>query len=70
MTISGRGGRRVITVRDDGRGFASPDDLQPGSTAGGQGLRNMRHRAAAIGAALSLRSTPGSGTSVEVVLRV
>jgi signal transduction histidine kinase len=30
----------------------------------------MRDRAAAIGGALSLRSTPGSGTSVEVVLRV
>ena len=36
---------------------------------GGQGLRNMRERAAAIGGALSLRSAPGSGTSVEVVLR-
>jgi signal transduction histidine kinase len=66
VTISGRGGRRVINVRDDGRGFEY-DGQGEGS---GQGLRNMRERAAAIGGALSLRTAPGSGTSVEVVLRV
>ena len=68
VTITGRGGRRVVAVRDDGRGFAQ-DGLEPDGEAGGQGLRNMRDRAAAIGGALSLRSAPGSGTSVEVVLR-
>ena len=35
----------------------------------GQGLRNMRERAASIGGALSLRSAPGAGTALEVVLR-
>jgi signal transduction histidine kinase len=70
VTIGGRGGRRVVAVRDDGHGFDS--DAFDGAASGesmGQGLRNMRERAAAIGGALSLRSTPGSGTSVEVVLR-
>jgi signal transduction histidine kinase len=29
----------------------------------------MRERAASIGGALTLRSTPGAGTALEVVLR-
>ena len=33
---------------------------------GGQGLLNMRDRAADIGAELSLRSTPGHGTTVQL----
>ena len=68
VTIAGRGGRRVVAVRDDGHGFEY-DSLEPDGEAGGHGLRNMRERAAAIGGALSLRSAPGYGTSVEVVLR-
>jgi signal transduction histidine kinase len=32
-------------------------------------LLNMRQRAAAIGGAFSLRSVPGRGTALEVVLR-
>jgi signal transduction histidine kinase len=63
VEIGERAGARVIALRDDGRGFA------PGEAEAGQGLRNMRDRAAAIGAALSLRSVPGRGTSLEVVLR-
>jgi signal transduction histidine kinase len=65
VTIAGRGGRRVVAVRDDGQGFV----YEEAAATGGQGLRNMRERAAVIGGALTLRSAPGSGTSVEVVLR-
>jgi two-component system NarL family sensor kinase len=50
-------------MRDDGVGF------EPVDGGAGQGLRNMRERAASIGGALTLRSTPGSGTALEVVLR-
>ena len=39
---------------------------EPGA---GQGLKNMRSRAASIQGVLSLRSSPGKGTSIEVVLR-
>ena len=63
VEIGDRAGERYLAVRDDGEGF------EPGETGGGQGLRNMRERAASIGGALSLRSAPGTGTSVEVVLR-
>lgn len=64
VQIGERGfGERFVRVLDDGEGFT------PETTEGGQGLRNIRDRAASIGAALSLRSAPGTGTSLEVVLR-
>jgi signal transduction histidine kinase len=63
VSIAQRNGRRVVAVRDDGVGF----DEQ--STGEGQGLENMRLRAEAIEGRLSLRSAPGGGTKVEVVLR-
>src|SRR6185437_14266520 len=63
VTITRRGVERLVTLYDDGDGFeAAADDA-------GQGLRNMRQRAAAIGGAFSLRSAPGRGTALEVVLR-
>jgi signal transduction histidine kinase len=63
VEVADRGRRRVVCVRDDGAGF------EPAAATSGHGLRNMRDRATSIGAALSLRSAPGAGTSVELVLR-
>ena len=63
VTIEQRGGRRIVGVRDDGVGFEGDDD------AAGQGLKNMRSRAASIDGGFTLRSAPGRGTSIEVVLR-
>ena len=56
-------GERFVAIEDDGDGFP-PDD----ATAG-QGLRNMRDRASSIEGGFSVRSTPGLGTLLEVVLR-
>ena len=58
-----REGRRVVVVSDNGAGIDVED---PGA---GQGLKNMRSRAASIEGVLSIRSSPGKGTSIEVVLR-
>ena len=63
VQIGQRASERFVTVRDDGSGFELEED------GAGQGLRNMRERAASIGGAMTLRSTPGSGTALEVVLR-
>jgi signal transduction histidine kinase len=63
VQISQRSGRRVVSVRDDGVGFDEE------TAEGGQGLENMRRRANAIDGRLNLRSMPGRGTSIEVVLR-
>ena len=58
-----RDGQRVVAVNDNGIGFDQEDP------AAGQGLENMRMRAEAIEGRLSLRSAPGRGTAIEVVLR-
>jgi signal transduction histidine kinase len=63
VRIYQREGRRYVMVVDDGEGFDGEE------TDGGQGLRNIRARIASIGAALSLRTSPGSGTLLEVTLR-
>ena len=57
-------GERFVVIEDDGEGFPS------GSPTAGQGLRNMRDRALAIHGGFSVRSTPGLGTALEVVLRM
>jgi len=62
VLIGLREGQRVVRIVDDGRGLDDQAETR------GQGLRNMRARAAAIGGAFRLRSTP-DGTSLEVVLR-
>ena len=56
-------GERFVSIRDDGDGFHGDD------APAGQGLKNMRSRAEAIEGGFSLRSTPGRGTALEVVLR-
>jgi signal transduction histidine kinase len=63
VVIGQRGPERFVNVRDDGAGFDGEND------PAGQGLKNLRQRAAAIGAAFSLRSSPGRGTALEVTLR-
>jgi signal transduction histidine kinase len=59
--------RRLVIVRDDGDGFDASE--QQANRHAGQGLKNMRKRAASIGAAFSLTSKPGVGTTLEVALR-
>ncbi|HWV39659.1 MAG TPA: histidine kinase [Vulgatibacter sp.] len=51
-----------LRVRDDGRGFDPSFDAR-----GHYGLRGMRERARAFGASLSLQSSQGRGTALEVV---
>jgi signal transduction histidine kinase len=63
VRIGERDGERLVTVIDDGSGF---DEAE---IAPGQGLKNMRARAATIGGGFRIRSVPGRGTALEVVLR-
>ena len=56
-------GERFVTITDDGDGFDGE-----GAPAG-QGLKNMRARAESIEGGFTLKSAPGRGTLLEVVLR-
>jgi signal transduction histidine kinase len=50
----------VLVITDDGRGF----DIS--STSNGFGLRGMRSRVEQVGGTLTVTSSPGSGTVVEL----
>ena len=63
VTIGMRDDERFVTITDDGEGFDGEE------VSAGQGLKNMRARAESIEGGFSLRSTPGRGTALEVVLR-
>lgn len=53
-----------LTVTDDGVGF------DPASAPTGNGLESMARRAEQIGAELTVESTPGGGTTVELVAKM
>lgn len=54
----------VLEVTDDGVGFDTANSV------GGLGLRNMRERAFNVGARLDVRSTPGAGTQLQMLLPI
>ena len=55
-----------LRVRDDGRGFETPDDraVEPGHW----GVSGMRERAEHVGGAFEIRGAPGAGTVVSLRL--
>jgi signal transduction histidine kinase len=54
------GSDAVWTVEDDGVGFS------PGDGSGGNGMSNMRERAAKLGGELEVTSTAGKGTHLRI----
>ena len=63
VSLSAQGGHVQASVRDDGVGFDI--SAQPGSA---HGLVGMRFRVEAEGGTLTLQSTPGKGTLIQVSL--
>ncbi|MEO5678689.1 MAG: GAF domain-containing sensor histidine kinase [Acidimicrobiales bacterium] len=59
-----RAGGLELSVIDDGLGFSSPDEPKPAS----YGLEGMRERATLLGARLEVRSIPGHGTTVRLLV--
>lgn len=58
------GEQAVLVVSDDGVGF------KPGNNSTGNGLRNMRERAARLGGSLEVTSAAGKGTTLRVAFPV
>ena len=65
VQIAPEPGHLRIVVRDDGVGFDSSDDR-----SGHMGLSTMTERADTIGAELTVKSSPGDGTTVTVSVRL
>jgi signal transduction histidine kinase/streptogramin lyase len=59
-----------LEITDNGRGFEAPDPPEANSRSaggrGGNGLRNMRQRLAAVGGRCAISSRPGVGTTVSI----
>jgi signal transduction histidine kinase len=64
VRLARQGSEAVLTIEDDGIGFDVRGD------SAGNGLRNMRERAAAIGGAVRLTSNAGKGTRLRLTFPV
>ena len=64
VRIQASDARIEMQVVDDGQGF----EPQAVRERGGMGLTTMQERAKQVGGALSVRSAPGKGTTVQVVV--
>jgi len=64
LSVCAAARRVTLEVSDQGKGFV------PELAAGGRGLPSLRERAAGAGASLVIRSAPGQGTAVRVVMPV
>jgi two-component system, NarL family, sensor kinase len=58
--------RLLVAIQDRGAGFDATAAFDPANGSEGLGLRGMRDRAQLFGAQLSVYSTPGSGTLIEL----
>jgi signal transduction histidine kinase len=59
----------IIDVEDQGKGFV-PDALDLPRSHGGFGLFSIRERLSLLGGGLEIKSSPGNGTSAQVVIPV
>jgi signal transduction histidine kinase len=64
VDLFGRPNDLVLTVTDDGRGFAVA------ASNGGLGLTSMKERVESAGGTLEIHSTPGSGTNVRATVPI
>lgn len=67
VTIEQQGREIHCTIKDDGIGFDVDAVLARGGKRG-LGLLGMRERANAVGGTCNIRSAPGLGTSIEVIV--
>jgi len=64
VSLERKGAQAILTVEDDGVGF------NPDADGAGNGMRNMRERAIALGGTLEVSSAPGKGTLLRVAFPI
>jgi signal transduction histidine kinase len=64
VRLARSGSNAVLTIEDDGIGF------DVGADSSGNGLRNMRERAEAMGGRLRITSRAGKGTKLRLTFPV
>jgi two-component system sensor histidine kinase DegS len=69
LVISMRANEFEITIADNGRGIAPDNPAEgDGPKRGGRGLVNLRERMNSIDGRLEIKSEPGRGTEVRLVV--
>lgn len=68
VDVAQRDGRIEMTIADDGRGFSLNEVTT--NRESGMGLLGMRERAGLLGGTMTIRSTPGGGTRLEVTIPI
>lgn len=68
LALQRQGDRLTLSVRDDGRGFDPEAAWARAARGEALGLVGMRERASLVGGELEVRSRPGGGSEVRVVL--
>lgn len=63
LTLAETGSAVLLELRDNGRGF-----VVEGRGGGGQGLRNISERIGRLGGQVDIRSAPGDGTTVRILM--
>jgi signal transduction histidine kinase len=69
IRLSWEDARLTLTIRDDGRGFTVPENLQSLIAQGHFGLVGIQERVYLIGGTWTLVSAPGQGTRVHIAWR-
>ena len=68
LEIYGNDSELIITIVDDGAGFTSPVDYTRSISGEMQGIKNMAGRTEILGGRINIKSRPGKGTRIEIVL--
>jgi signal transduction histidine kinase len=68
IAVAEREGQLLVGVRDDGLGFDAASLRAEYDQRGSLGMLNMRERAREIDGRLALRSQPGKGTSITLMV--
>ena len=66
LSLAWEADRLTLTVRDDGRGFVLPETFHTLAAQNHFGLAGMQERAELIGGRLTVESSPGQGTTVQM----
>ena len=59
-----------LEISDDGWGFEVPDALNEFAQRGSFGLMGIQERVWAVGGSLSVKSAPGHGTRLSVIMPI
>ncbi len=70
IKLTQRGNRLAVTILDDGLGFETKHIIKDYEQRGSYGMVNMKERAELAGGTLSLKSAPGAGTEIRVVVPI